>query len=495
MDESLPKDGFAVPLRLHNVLLALAGRLDDTALSEARELVARSHLDDAAELAVGALIAGRIMVRPSEQRELALVLEMSRSDTALADQLTVGEPVSEPTHRFSRDNDPDAGIAEALDRTLQVLPDVRSVHAVWRTTPAGSVPGPLPQRVVLIEIGPEAHPPAVAFRVAEALRRSGIRAVVEVTGPGAERTEYHETALLSATPVWLASEQASSEGKNNASGSRSRSSRKVTAGAARARAEAARRPAHAMTEPSEPVQPEARHTLPEPPVEEIAPTGGESWSAGASEARGADEIRPEPGDVLPEPAEVRAESVDLPPAPVEGPPEPGDVRPESTEARSEAVEALPEPVEARAEAVDVLPDPVEARPEPVEACAEAAESQPEPTEPAKLPKPREKAEKLSFSAEELAELENRVAETTEMSPEEVAQLRAAIAEDPEKGRELVGLPASMVELPELNLDDPQLSERDRQLLRELHAELAERERAEAARTNGAERPWRDGSSS
>ncbi len=108
-----------------------------------------------------------------------------------------------------------------------------------------------------------------------------------------------------------------------------------------------------------------------------------------------------------------------------------------------------------------------------------------------LPTPREEAEKPSFSAEELAELENRVAETTEMSPEEVAQLRAAIAEDSEKGREIAGLSASMVELPELDLDDPQLSERDRQLLRELHAELAERERAEAARANGAERSWGD----
>ncbi|EHR63558.1 hypothetical protein [Saccharomonospora cyanea] len=425
VDESLPRDGFAVPLRLHNVLLALAGRLDDSALSDARELVARSHLDDAAELAVGALIAGRIMVRPSEQRELALVLEMSRSDAALADQLTVGESVSDHAHRFSRDNDPDAGISEALDRTLQVLPDVRTVHAVWRNTPAGSVPGPLPQRVVLIEIGPEAHPPAVAFRVDDALRRSGIRAVVEVTGPSAERTDYHEAALASATPVWLASGQAS--GDAGGSGSRSRSPRKITAGAARARAEATRRPSHAvvepsvpMVEPSVPAQPEQHHTPPEPPAEEVPQAREESpQPVGVPEPQAADEVRPEPVDARPEPADVR-----------------------------------PEPVE-------------------------------------ELPTPREEAEKPSFSAEELAELENRVAETTEMSPEEVAQLRAAIAEDSEKGREIAGLSASMVELPELDLDDPQLSERDRQLLRELHAELAERERAEAARANGAERSWGD----
>ncbi|WP_433470759.1 hypothetical protein [Saccharomonospora azurea] len=450
VDEGLPKDGFAVPLRLHNVLLALAGRLDDSALSEARELVARSHLDDAAELAVGALIAGRIMVRPGEQRELALVLEMSRSDAALADQLTVGDSVPGYTHRFSRDNDPDAGIAEALDRTLQVLPDVRSVHAVWRNTPAGSVPGPLPQRVVLIEIGPEAHPPAVAFRVADALRRSGIRAVVEVTGPSAERTEYHEAALATATPVWLASSQATSEGSG--SKSRSRSPRKTTAGTARARAEEPRPAAHAAV-----AAPEQPHT-PEPQ------SGQHAW------------IEPEPGPVeIPQARAGGSRSV------VEVEPERVAVTPdeapvvEAAEPVAPVAADVPEVVPAAAS--EPAPEPA-ARPETAEQVEEA------PTPPA-----TPERQKPSFSADELAELENRVAETTEMSAEEVAQLRAAIAEDSERGREIAGLASSMVDLPELNLDDPQLSDRDRQLLRELHAELAERERAEAARSNnGAERP-------
>lgn len=364
--DGLPKDGFAVPLRLHNVLLALAGRLDDSALSEARELVARSHLDDAAELATGALIAGRIMVRPAEQRELALVLEMSRSDASLADQLTVGDSVPGYTHRFSRDNEPERGIVEALDRTLQVLPDLRSVHAVWRNTPAGSVPGPLPQRVVLIEIGPEAHPPAVAFRVDDALRRAGIRAVVEVTGPGAERTEYHEAGLAAATPVWLAG------GSSQTSGSLP--SRRSRAGGGR-RSDSRREGAHAVVEPVEP----------EPP----APLADPQASIGE----------------LPDVATVPESSV--------------------------------------------------------------------------------------------VEEENRAAATTELTKEEVAQLRAAIAEDPERGRLIAGVDRGgdeVVELPELDLDDPQLSERDRQLLRELHAELAERERAEAAnaRMNGAEQHWADG---
>jgi len=88
--------------------------------------------------------------------------------------------------------------------------------------------------------------------------------------------------------------------------------------------------------------------------------------------------------------------------------------------------------------------------------------------------------------------ETRAERTADLTPAEVAQLRQALKEDPEKGREIASGKPSMhevVELPALDLDDPSLSERDRALLRELHAELAERERAEAAkiRLNGASR--------
>lgn len=360
--EELPKDGFAAPLRLHNVLLALAGRLDDSALSQARELVGRSHLDDGVELIIGALIAGRIPVRPAEQRELALVLELSRSDAALADHLTVDESIPGCLHRFSRDNEPDRGIAEALGRTLQVLPDLRSVHAVWRNTPAGSVPGPLPQRVVLVEIGPQAHPPAVAFRVDDALHRAGISAVVEVTGPGAERTEYHEAALIAATSVWLASSQGSGGAPFPPSRQQFNTGPSV---------DVAREPAYALIDPSEPT--------------EFVGTVDPDWA----------------GEPTPQA-------------------EPG-----------------------------------------------------------------------------FAEHWNRNANSRDTAGEGVAQLWAAIGEESERGRvvETMGIRhGEMPDMPDLDLDDPQLSDRDRELLRELHAELAERERAEAAgiQPNGVEQRWPDG---
>ncbi|MGW4485997.1 hypothetical protein ACWEOE_19415 [Amycolatopsis sp. NPDC004368] len=367
--EGPPMDGFSVPLRLHNLLLALAGRIDDSALTEARELIARAHIDEAVELTTGTLIAGRITVSSAEQRELALVLEMSRSDATLANDLLVDEAEQVHSHRFTGDNQPEFGLAEALDRTLQVLPDVRSVHAVWRNTPAGSVPGALPQRVVLVELGPEGNPPAVAFRVDTALRRAGIRSVVEVSGPGVARSAYHQSASAVATPVWVTG---------------------------------------------------STHTT--------------------------TEYRPEP-------------VVTPPPAPAPAP--------------------VPTPV---AEPVMEAPSrhSIRQAPEVVAPVVPIVQNTPAP-----------QAENSRKSRSE-----TRAERTADLTPAEVAQLRQALAEDPEKGREIAAGKPSMhevVELPALDLDDPSLSERDRALLRELHEELAERERAEAARLrlNGASRSGGD----
>ncbi|MEU8631539.1 hypothetical protein AB0C38_05175 [Amycolatopsis sp. NPDC048633] len=368
-----PMDGFSVPLRLHNLLLALAGRIDDSALTEARELIARAHIDEAVELTTGTLIAGRIPVSSAEQRELALVLEMSRSDATLANDLLVDEAEQVSTHRFSGENSPEFGIAEALDRTLQVLPDVRSVHAVWRNTPAGSVPGALPQRVVLVELGPEGNPPAVAFRVDTALRRAGIHSVVEVSGPGVAHSEYHQAASAAASPAWV-------------TGS-------TTSTASVYRPEPAKPPVSVAPEP-------------------VAESSGSRHS----------------------------------------------MRSSTTTTTS------PEPV---APVVPIVSPP-----------------------PAPEPPRQSRSERSSERAESRAE------RTADLTPAEVAQLRQALAEDPEKGREIAAGKPSMhevVELPALDLDDPSLSERDRALLRELHAELAERERAEAAkmRLNGASRSGGD----
>ncbi|WP_051075411.1 hypothetical protein [Saccharothrix espanaensis] len=183
--------------------MALAGRVDDDALTQARELLAVAELDRAVELVTGVLLAGRIPVSVDERREIGRLLGEVRSDRSLADKLFAVEQVPVPRHRFSVESDPADGLAEVIGKTASVLPDVRSVRATWRSSPAGATPGPLPQRVVLVDIGPSGFAPATAYRVDTVLRQAGIRAAVEVLTVGVPLGEYHAAAVTTAREVFF----------------------------------------------------------------------------------------------------------------------------------------------------------------------------------------------------------------------------------------------------------------------------------------------------
>ena len=201
----MTNDGVGLPVRLHDLLLALAGRVDDDALTQARELLAVAELDRAVELVVGCLLAGRIPVSPEERHEIGWLLGEVRSDRSLADRLFAVERVPVVKHRFSVDSDPAEGLGDVLGKTVSVLPDVRGVRATWRSSPAGATPGPLPQRVVLVDIGPAGFAPATAYRVDTVLRKAGIRAAVEVLTVGTQLNEYHAAAVTTAREVFFSS--------------------------------------------------------------------------------------------------------------------------------------------------------------------------------------------------------------------------------------------------------------------------------------------------
>lgn len=194
----------AVAIRMHDVLMGLAGRVDDDALTDARELLAATELDRSLELLVGTLLAGRIPVTAGERDELVAIADDTRLPLVGLDRLAVSETrVAEVAarHRFAGGTDAAAGVADAVLPILPALPDVRSVRVVWRATPAGSVPSAVPARIVIVEVGPGGYPPATAYRVAHALHRVGVHAAVEVLRDGVARTAYHETALRLATAI------------------------------------------------------------------------------------------------------------------------------------------------------------------------------------------------------------------------------------------------------------------------------------------------------
>ncbi|MBP2321467.1 hypothetical protein JOF56_001852 [Kibdelosporangium banguiense] len=201
-------DRVALPIRVHDLLLGLAGRLDDDALTDARELLASAELDRSLELIAGCLVAGRIPLSPVERRDLDAMFAEANCDTTLIQQLKVDDGRARPpVHKFhpglvdSPVGGAEAGVNDAVHRVLEVLPDVRALWCVWRTTPAGAVAGAVPHRIVLVEIGPRGFPPATAYRIEHALRRAGIRAAVEVLRDNSPLTDYHRQGMQQARRV------------------------------------------------------------------------------------------------------------------------------------------------------------------------------------------------------------------------------------------------------------------------------------------------------
>src|SRR2546423_36334 len=90
-----------------------------------------------------------------------------------------------------------AGFDEALGEVAEWILGGCRVWRAWRLTPSGGCPGPVPHPVVLVEFAadPGLAPEVLAYRVADALLRSGYLASVEVFTTSMALPENHPAAV------------------------------------------------------------------------------------------------------------------------------------------------------------------------------------------------------------------------------------------------------------------------------------------------------------
>jgi hypothetical protein len=185
----------------HDLLLRLAGRVDDDLLTDARELVAVGEDGHALELVTAALAADGTALPPAVRAELVTAAVAARIDLDAESALASAAPDT-TAHRFTAAAGADVPVIAAARELPDRLRDGIRLRLTWRLTPAGPSPTPLPQPVLLVETSGDGRPGEVlAYQLGAALTRSGVHVAVEVLTSGKPLTGYHAAALRDSTPL------------------------------------------------------------------------------------------------------------------------------------------------------------------------------------------------------------------------------------------------------------------------------------------------------
>ena len=189
------------PPDVYDLLLALAGRLDDDLLAWARELVAVGEEGQAVELVTAALAAERVMLPAAVRVAVVAAGRAAHTDLDVGRELAPPVPDDATVHRF----DPAAAAGDRVAAVLAGLPARRlagcTLYLTWRSTPAGAAPGPVPRAVVLVEAGPDRSADVLAYLLATELDRAAVPASVEVFTTGTTLPAYHRAALAAARRI------------------------------------------------------------------------------------------------------------------------------------------------------------------------------------------------------------------------------------------------------------------------------------------------------
>src|SRR5918998_5736235 len=103
---------------VHDLLLGLAGRVDDDLLAWARELLAVGEDDQAVELATAAVAAERVVLPSTLRAALVAAARAAHTDLDVDRALPPGSTEAAMAHRF----DVAAGSGDAVAAALTALP-------------------------------------------------------------------------------------------------------------------------------------------------------------------------------------------------------------------------------------------------------------------------------------------------------------------------------------------------------------------------------------
>jgi hypothetical protein len=189
------------PRTTHDLLLALAGRVDDDLLRWARELVALGEDARAVEMLTASLVAAKAVLPPLVRSALVAAAHTARTDLGPAAALPPPHPESGTEHRFTTPGGDDPVAGAVLEFPARPLTGC-SVLLARRLTPAGAAPGPLPHPVVLVRVHDHTrHAEVLAYQLAAALERAGAPASVEVLPADGPVPQYHVAALDAAVEL------------------------------------------------------------------------------------------------------------------------------------------------------------------------------------------------------------------------------------------------------------------------------------------------------
>jgi hypothetical protein len=189
-------------LTTHELLLALAGRVDDDLLGIGRELAAIGEDPQAVELLAAALVADRAVLPPWIREAVVAAARSRHVEIDVEGGLPAAVAEDRTAHRFQADALPAGLITDTVRRVPPRNLAGCTIRLTWRLTPAGAAPGPLPHPVLLVELpGPSTSAEVLAYRLSSVLDRAGMPSSVEAYGAADALPAYHVEALRNARTI------------------------------------------------------------------------------------------------------------------------------------------------------------------------------------------------------------------------------------------------------------------------------------------------------